>query len=302
MCAGVAASFVLLAAPALAAAAADPGDRPLSAAEATVLGVVEGATEFLPVSSTGHLVVAEHLMRGHGSGERGDVDSFLIVVQGGAIAAVLLLYRRRIWSVVEGVRRAGPGRQLGFALVTASVPALLVGALAGDRIKDRLLEPLPVGLAWIAGGCLILVVARWYRRRERRSGDRLDALNTRTALLIGIAQVAALWPGVSRSLVTILAAVALGLSVPAAVEFSFLLGAVVLSAATASELLLSEAAMAPEGWPIAAGMTAAFGTGVLAVRWMVSFLEHRDISIFGWYRVAVGAVSVVLVASGWLAT
>lgn len=275
----------------------------LSLGRATILGAVEGATEFIPVSSTGHLVITDHLLGGADDPtSRARLDSFLIVVQAGAIAAVGWLYRQRIVGIARGVRRPGPSRSVATGLALATAPALVIGALAGESIKAHLLEPVPVALAWMSGGGLILGVAAWYRRREIVWGRPLDSLDTRTALLIGAAQVLALWPGVSRSLVTILAGVALGLSVAAAVEFSFLMGVIVLTAATAYELLLGDSTLSLGDGSVVVGLLVAFATATIAVRWLVSYLEHRDLSLFGWYRMAIGGVTLALVASGVLHT
>lgn len=272
------------------------GTTGMGPGRALILGTVEGATEFLPISSTGHLVLVDHLLSEDGAGDA-EADAFLVIVQIGAIAAVLGLYRHRIGTVVRGIRHRGHGRTIGGALTIAALPALAFGALAGPAIKDRLLEPAPVTAALVAGGLAILGVGSWYRRRETGGGGALEDITSKTALLIGAAQVLALWPGVSRSLVTILGGVAAGLTVPAAVEFSFLLGAIVLTAASCYELVIGDAA-ATEPLPLAVGLVAAFVTATVAIRWMVAAVAQRDLRVFGWYRLGVGGLASLLMAAG----
>lgn len=284
--AGLAAAALVFIALAVAAAA---GGGAIDVPTAIVLGVVEGITEFLPVSSTGHLTVMERLFDIHGTA----ADAYVIVIQAGAILAVLALYRERIGTMLAGlVGRDAAGRRLLTALVIAFVPAALIGFALGDTIKAHLFGVGPVAVAWAVGGVVILVVGD--RLRSGRGG--LDALTPRSALIIGVAQALALWPGVSRSLVTILAAVAVGLSLPAAVEFSFLLGLATLGAATAydalkhgGDIVNSYGVLAP-----AIGFVVAFAAAVVAVRWLVTYLERGSFSVFGWYRLAVAAAAAVL--------
>jgi undecaprenyl-diphosphatase len=297
----VAAGILSLVAVALLRASGDPDHRaasPLSIVDAAVLGVVEGATEFLPVSSTGHLVVAERLLDvATDEDERDAVDSYLIVVQGGAIAAVLAVYRRRIAAVARGVLARGSGRRLGVELAIASLPALAVAALAGEAIKEGLLEPGPVAAAWLLGGALLVCVSRTSRLQQGGLGRPIECLGAPTAVVIGCAQVVALWPGVSRSLVTILAGLAAGLSMAAAVEFSFLLGAIVLTIATGYELVTG-ASLETLGPAAVVGVAVSFLAALAAVRWMVTYLQRHDLAIFGWYRIALGVVVLALLAGG----
>lgn len=196
--------------------------------EALILGVVEGLTEYLPVSSTGHLLVAQRLL-GIGAGEA--ANAYVIVIQAGAIIAVAGLYRQRIAQMARGITGRDPaGRIVALALLVAFVPAALFGFLGEETSERYLFGAWPVVAAWAAGGFVILAVAPRIRRDQ---GRQLEAIAIRSALVIGVAQCAALWPGVSRSLSTILGGLAAGLSLAAAVEFSFLLGLLTLGAATA---------------------------------------------------------------------
>jgi undecaprenyl-diphosphatase len=273
----------------------------LSAGEAVVLGVVEGVTEFLPISSTGHLLVASRIMGLPDSGAAGDaLKSYEIAIQFGAILAVLLLYRRRVGVMVEGVvGRSEQGRQLLTAVAIAFVPAAVVGLVSEKLIKDVLFGVAPVVIAWIVGGVAVLVLSR-RGLVGPRGGRALEAITTRDALVIGGAQVLALWPGTSRSLVTIVAALLLGLSMEAAVEFSFLLGFVTLGAATVYETA-KDGKLMIDTFGIAIpllGLVVAFVAAVVSIRWMVGYLSRHDLAIFGWYRLVVAALAITLVATG----
>lgn len=272
----------------------------LTVAKAIVLGVVEGLTEFLPVSSTGHLTVAERLLDiGQTDATRSVTTSYTIIIQIGAIAAVLLLYWSRVTDMAAGiVGRSARGRHLLLALVVAFIPAAIIGLALGDPIQDRLFGAGPVAAAWIVGGVAILVYV-WRFEPPRGSGVPLDQLGLRQALIIGVAQAIALWPGVSRSLVTIVAAVMVGLTLSAAVEFSFLLGLATLSAASGYEILRNGSEVIDAfGWvsPLV-GIVASFVAAAIAIKWMVGYLQRHDLSIFGWYRIAIGLVTVVLLAT-----
>lgn len=256
-----------------------------------MLGIVEGITEFLPVSSTGHLTVAERLLDIRGEA----ADAYVIVIQAGAILAVGLLYWSRLRAMASGVIGRDPeGRRLLRGLVVAFIPAAAAGVVLGDAIKERLFGVGPIAAAWAVGGVVILLAAR----RMDREGRGLSLLDSRDALLIGLAQAVALWPGVSRSLVTILAALAAGLSLSAAVEFAFLLGLVTLGAATmfegaanGGEIVTTYGLLAP-----VVGFVAAFVSAVVAVRWMVAYLERGSLSVFGYYRLAIAAAAAALLA------
>lgn len=262
--------------------------------EALILGVVEGVTEYLPVSSTGHLLVLGELL-GIGDGAEAALDTFSIAIQFGAILAVLLLYRSRVGSVARGVvGRDAAGRDIAARVLAAFLPAAVVGLLAGDRLKDALFGPVPVAIAWALGGVFLLI---W---KPRTGTVDLEHMTIRMAALVGVAQVAALWPGVSRSLVTLVAALAIGLSLSAAVEFSFILGVVTLSAATALDLVRNGQEMI-DAFGVAVplvGLATAFVTAILAIRWMVTWLETRSLRLFGWWRLGAAATASVLLATG----
>lgn len=267
----------------------------LSVPEAILLGLVEGITEFLPVSSTGHLLFVQELI-GLGSNDAGTAaDTFAVAIQFGAILAVLFLYRARVSAVLQGVAgRNDQGRRLFMNLVVAFLPAAIIGVVAGDAIKDAVFGPVPIVIAWILGGLLLVV---W----TPRSGSvELDDLGARSAMIIGLAQVLAMWPGVSRSLATLVVGLLLGLTLSAAVEFAFLLGVVTLTAAAGLDLVKHGGELVDKfgvGAPVV-GLVVAFVSAVIAVKWMVGFLTSHSLRAFGWYRIAVGVIGIGMIVAG----
>lgn len=290
-----------LAPPATAAITAEDGadDPALSNFEAAVLGAVEGITEYLPVSSTGHLLITERLMDIGTGSDKDATDTYTVVIQVGAIIAVLGIFRRRFGSMIEGaLGRSDEGRRSLVAVVVAFVPAGIIGKLFGDSVKEHLLSPTPVAITWIVGGLVILAFVSQQHRLVARI-ESVSDIGVRNAAIIGVAQTVALVPGTSRSLVTILAAMLLGVSMSAAVEFSFLLGFVTLSAATALELVQNGDTLV-DTFGIAApliGIAVAAVTAFLSVKFMIDWLNRRGLAVFGWYRLAVGAAAVVLIVT-----
>ncbi len=275
--------------------------------QAVVLGLVEGLTEYLPVSSTGHLILTQRLL---GIESNASADAFAICIQFGAILAVLGLYFGRVRQMAEGALGRNPeGFQLGVNVVAAFLPAAVVGLLLEDSIKKYLFGGDAWGLwptvaAWFVGGIVILVVAAWRKRSPETPGSLagIAELTWKGALIIGFIQCLAMWPGTSRSLVTILGGLAVGLNLAAAVEFSFLLGLLTLTAATAydglkhgSEMLESFGVL-----PLILGLIAGWISAVLAVRWMVGYLNRHGLAIFGYYRIALALVVAALLLSGLL--
>jgi undecaprenyl-diphosphatase len=268
--------------------------------QAIILGLVEGLTEYLPVSSTGHLLLTQRLL----GIESNEVSAaFAVSIQAGAILAVLGLYRQRVASMIMGVAgRDETGRRLALNLLAAFIPAAVLGLLLEKTIKKYLFGGdtwglWPVVAAWFVGGLAILAVSLARRRRGASPATGLDLadLTWKMAVIVGAAQCIAMWPGVSRSLITIVGGVLVGLSLPAAVELSFLLGVITLGAATAKDILDHGSAMlSAYGWPaLTAGFLSAWLSAVLAVKWMVGYLKSHGMEIFGWYRVGL-AVAVAI--------
>ena len=261
--------------------------------QALVLGIVEGLTEYLPVSSTGHLLLAQRLL-GIGGSEAS--DAFAICIQAGAIVAVIGLYRQRIVQMWAGLRGQNPaGRALAVNLVAAFVPAAGLGFVLQKVLKKYLFGGetwglWPVVAAWFAGGVAILAVNVYRRQREEKHRPRFDleGLTVKMSLVIGVSQCLALWPGTSRSLVTIVGGILVGLRMRAAVEFSFLLGLLTLGAATSYDALKHGRAMVETygAGSLALGFIAAWLSAVLAVKWMVAYLNRHGLEVFGYYRIA----------------
>jgi len=279
--------------------------------QAVVLGLVEGITEYLPVSSTGHLILTTRLL---GLPSDRATNAFAIVIQAGAIFAVLGLYRARVAQALRGLVGKDPaGLHLGKALVVAFVPAAIVGKLLDEKIEQLLFGLWPVAAAWIVGGVVILAAGRRVQPVPVKEGEAPAAppgtpegafpITLRTAFLVGLCQTLALWPGTSRSLATILGGVLLGLPLAVAVEFSFLLGVLTLGAATAYKLLQEWQPLLHEigPVPIAAGALAAWLSAALAVRGLVAWLQRGGLAAFGVYRIILGLIVVALLATGHLA-
>jgi undecaprenyl-diphosphatase len=282
-----------------AAAVPSPASGGMTVPQAVVLGAVEGITEYLPVSSTGHLLVAQSLLGlWKTPAEKTASDAYAICIQLGAILAVFLIFFGRIKQMVLGIfGRDNAGLKLAGNLIVALIPAAVFGVLLESRIKQYLYGVWPIAAAWFVGGLFILFVLR---KKGSQGGIPLEGLSWQKALIIGLVQCFALWPGMSRSLSTMAPALLLGLSVPAAVEFSFLLGLLTLGGATVFEgvdkggLIISTF-----GWlsPVV-GLVVAGITAFVAVKWMISYLTRRSLSIFGWYRLAAAAAAAVLVLAG----
>jgi undecaprenyl-diphosphatase len=265
--------------------------------QAVVLGLVEGITEYLPVSSTGHLILTAALLRLDRPETKDALDAYLVVVQGGAILAVVLLYWPRVVQMARGlVGRDPAGARLARNVVLAFVPAAVAGVALNGVVKATLFSAWPVLAALAAGGVWMV----WLGRRDSRGGGDVTAMSWRTALGIGLFQTLALWPGTSRSMVTIGGGMVLGLRPTAAAEFSFLLGLPTLGAACVHDLADSGPSMVAElgAGAMALGFVVATVAAAVAVRWLVSFLTRHGLAPFGWYRLALSAVLAALIVSG----
>lgn len=266
--------------------------------QAALLGLVEGLTEYLPVSSTGHLILVQRALGLEASAAH---NAFAICIQAGAIAAVALLYRERLLQMLRGLAGSDPaGRRLFLRVIAAFVPAAVLGKLFDEKIEELLFGLWPVVTAWALGGLVILFVARRRASVDPLRGKPLEELSLGGAVVIGLVQCLAMWPGTSRSLATILGGLGLGLALPAALEFSFLLGLVTLSAATAYKGLKDGSTMVNELGlsAIAIGFVVAAASAWASVRWMVGYLERRGLALFGWWRLALAALVAGLLASG----
>lgn len=284
--------------------------------EALVLGLVEGITEYLPISSTGHLILTAALLGLDEPAEtKNAVDRFLIVIQGGAILAVLGLYWGRVGQMVRGLLgRDAAGRRLLVNLCIAFAPAAVTGVLLDELLNEYLFKPFPVLIALALGGVVMIGLGPWQRRvfhahREDEADDAftfvdIEHLTWRRALLIGCFQILALWPGTSRSMVTIVGGMVVGLRPKHAAEFSFLLGLPTLGGACVYRLMGEftgdEASMFDAlGWPmLLLGIAMATVSAALAIKWLVSYLGKHGVAVFGWYRLALCAAFVILLMMG----
>jgi len=269
----------------------------LTLLQAVILGFVEGATEYLPVSSTGHLVIVQHLL-GMDSDERQKeaAHSLAICIQSGAILAVLVLYFGRIRQILSGMMgRDADGLRLLINLVIAFLPAAVIGLLFNKWIKQHLFGVLPVAAALFAGGVIILLQTLGRKKPDTESGKEIVEMSWRDALFVGTLQCLAFWPGFSRSLATILGCRFVGLRMMAAVEYSFLLGLVTLTAATGYEGMKNGSDMIADYGvftPMVALVTA-FVAAVVSVRFMVAALGRYGLMPFGFYRIGLAFVCLV---------
>jgi undecaprenyl-diphosphatase len=260
--------------------------------KALVMGIVEGLTEFLPVSSTGHLILAGDLLGFND--ERGKL--FEIVIQTGAILAVCWEYRAKIGSVVAGLGSDRAAQRFAINLAIAFLPLAILGLAFGKAIKAHLFQPIPVALAFILGGVFIL----WAERRQHVVRvESVDDLTWRDALKLGFAQAFALIPGTSRSGATIIGGLFFGLSRRAATEFSFFLAIPTLIVAGLYQLWKERALLNADDvgmWVV--GFIAAFVSAFLCVRWLLRYISTHDFSLFAWYRIAFGVVVIGTAYSG----
>lgn len=251
---------------------------------ALILGAIEGFTEFLPVSSTGHLILAGDLLGFND--ERGKL--FEIVIQAGAILAVCWEYRAKIGTVMRGLGSDRGARRFALNLGIAFMPLAVLGLLFHKAIKAHLFQPVPVALAFIAGGIAIL----WAERRQHVIRiETVDDLTWQDALKLGLAQALALIPGTSRSGATIIGGLFFGLSRKAATEFSFFLAIPTLFAATAYQLWKERALLSADDLGMwLTGFVSAFLSAFFCVRWLLRYISTHDFSLFAWYRIAFGFI------------
>jgi undecaprenyl-diphosphatase len=252
--------------------------------QAAILGLVEGATEFIPVSSTGHLILVQKWMALTGDKQK----AFEVFIQLGAILAVVWLYRRKIWSVLAGLRADRKARQLVINLVVGTIPVVVIGLPTRHWVEDHLEKPFPVAMAFVIGGVAILLIERLARRASVESVD--DIPHTK-ALGVGAIQVlSVLFPGTSRAGATIMGGLALGLSRKAAAEFSFFLAIPAMFGATAVSLLKVRHELTAADAPFfGIGFVVAFLSALVVVKALIGFVSRRSFTPFAIYRIVFGA-------------
>ena len=266
------------------------------ALKAIIMGLVEGFTEFLPISSTGHLILTEHLLGFEGMEEQ--INVFEIVIQAGAILAVCWEYRARIAAVLSGLFSDRKQQRFALNVAIAFLPLAVLGMLFGNVLKEYLFKPVPVALAFIIGGIIILIVER--RAAANPVAVRVHTVEDMTpldALKMGIAQAFALIPGTSRSGATIIGGMMFGLSRKVATEFSFFLAIPTLLGATAYSLFKARALLSVSDLPMfGLGTVAAFISAFLCVRWLLRYISSHTFTVFAWYRIAFG---LLVLATGY---
>lgn len=262
--------------------------------DALILGIVEGLTEFLPVSSTGHLILAGQLLGFND--EKGKV--FEIAIQFAAILAVVWEYRRRLWHTLVSIKSEPVSQRLAINMIVAFLPAAILGFLFLKQIKTYLFNPIVVASAFIIGGFLIL----WAERREHRvHAETIDDMTWRDALKVGFAQAVAMIPGTSRSGATIIGGLFFGLSRRAATEFSFFLAIPTMFAATFYDVYKHRALFSAGDLDLfAVGGVVSFISAFLAVRGLLRFISRHDFSVFAYYRIAFGVLVLLSAQMGWV--
>jgi undecaprenyl-diphosphatase len=259
--------------------------------KAIILGLVEGATEFIPVSSTGHLIVASEWL--DFTGER--AKTFEVFIQLGAILSIVWLYRGTFYRLLSAWSEQGP-RRLILNLAIAFLPAAIVGFLLHDWIKERLFNSFTVAIAMVVGGILILVIEAL---KPRARFDETDTMPPMTAFGIGLAQVLSLFPGVSRSGATIMGGYCLGLSRRAATEFSFFLAVPVMFAATLFDLFGSRDILTAADAPLfAVGFIISFISALIVVKAFLGYVSRKSFAVFAWYRIAIGCLLLLWIGTG----
>lgn len=270
------------------------------------MGVVEGLTEFLPISSTGHLILAGSLL--NFTGEAAKV--FEIAIQTGAMLAVCWEYRAKLIGTVSGIGHDAVAQRFARNLVIAFLPAAAMGLAFGKVVKAHLFHPVPVALAFIVGGVLILVVERWHRQRfgardtqgsRRARVESVDEMTALGAFKVGCMQCLALIPGTSRSGATIIGAMVFGFSRKCATEFSFFLGIPTLMAAGAYSVWKERAALHAQDVPMfLVGTVFAFVSALLCIRWLIRYVSTHDFTVFAWYRIVFGGLVLLTSYTGWV--
>ena len=274
--------------------------------KAAVMGLVEGLTEFLPISSTGHLILAASLL--DFTGEK--IKVFEIAIQTGAMFAVVWEYRERLARTVRGIGSDPVAQRFARNVLIAFIPAVVFGLSIGKAIKATLFHPVPVALAFVVGGLVIL----WVERRHRAAFGDMDLAGTRRArvetvddmsaldaLKVGLVQCLALVPGTSRSGATIIGAMLFGFSRRCATEFSFYLGIPTLMGAGAYSVWKERGALAWADAPMfAVGLVVAFFSALACIRWLIRYVSTHDFTVFAWYRIVFGGIVLLTAWGGWV--
>ncbi len=264
--------------------------------KAAIMGIVEGVTEFLPISSTGHLILASELMN-FWTKEKSDL--FVVAIQMGAIAAVIYEYWSKLWGAATGLFSGEPkGRHLGISLILASIPIVIVGLTFGEKVKELLFNDVTVAIGLIIGGFIIW----WVEKHPPKvNAEEVDNISLKEAIYIGLIQVLSLIPGTSRSGATIIGAMCLGVSRKAATEFSFFLGIPVIIGAGLLDLVKNyHVYQTTQDWTVFfVGLIVSFVSALILIRVLVAYVAKRDFMVFAWYRIVSGIVILIFALTGW---
>jgi undecaprenyl-diphosphatase len=277
---------------------------PVLLVKAAVMGLVEGLTEFLPISSTGHLILAASLLDFTGE----TVKVFEIAIQTGAMFAVIWQYRERLLATVTGIRHEPQAQRFALNVLVAFIPAVVLGLSFGSLVKRHLFHPVPVAMAFIVGGLVILWVERRHRQRfgerdleglRRARIESVDEMTPLDALKVGLVQCLALVPGTSRSGSTIIGAMLFGFSRRCATEFSFYLGIPTLMGAGVYSVWKQRQFLQWADLPMfGVGSAVAFVSALLCIRWLIRYVSSHDFTVFAWYRIVFGGVVLLTAYTG----
>ncbi len=260
-----------------------------------VMGIVEGLTEFLPISSTGHLIIVGGVLQFDASiGSKALADTFEVFIQLGAIIAVMLYFARDLISLVKRAPSDKSAQRLLIAVAVAFVPAAIIGVLLNNLIDKYLFSPFTVGIALVVGGIIMLLVERWVQTRKQPITS-LERVDLKQGLGIGIAQVASLFPGMSRSASTIVGGLLMGLDRSTALRFSFYLSIPTMVAATLYKLVKEISTIHGSAVPaFALGTVVSFAVAIVIIKWFLGYVAKHDLRPFAWYRLALGALMIAL--------
>ena len=269
--------------------------------KAAVMGIVEGLTEFLPISSTGHLILANALMDFGGSAGAEKAKVFEIAIQTGAIFAVILVYLQRIKDTVTGLRTDPVAQRFALNVIIGFLPAVVMGLMLGKLVKEHLFTPTVVATTFIIGGFFIMLAAKLTARYQTSRVESMDDMTPLDALKVGLVQCLALVPGTSRSGATIIGGMLMGLSRKTATDYSFFLGIPTLVGAGAYSLYKERALLSLADLPLfLTGLVFAFLSAWVCVRWLIRYVSSHNFMPFAWYRIAFGLLILVTSHLGWI--
>lgn len=264
--------------------------------QAIILGIVEGLTEFLPISSTGHLVIAQDLIN-----YRDTSKMFTVVIQMGAIFAVIWFYRQQLWSLLRGLAKSDKTvRRFWLVWVLATIPAGLAGLFFDTQIEAYAVA-FTVAIALILGGIAIILIEKYHRPRPVKNDHQMYKITPKQAALVGLYQILALVPGVSRSGATIMGGLLSGLDRLTATAFSFFLGIPIILVAGIYKLMTDNiSTVAGGGIALVAGLAASFVTALFVIGWLLKYVSRHDFRVFAYYRIVFGLLILLLIGAGWL--